>query len=104
MIRIDRTTLLATLRAIFYKVIITWTIVVAQDFDAQYTEYEKSIEKLGDVCTTDWWEQFDKRRSPYFDMLCEILGDLPMVRILSSLNLLRILTKHKRCTVPSMLL
>jgi hypothetical protein len=51
-------------------------------FDLEHAEYEKAKENLGDICIDDWWDQFHKQPSPYFDILCEILGDLPMVWLL----------------------
>jgi hypothetical protein len=42
-------------------------------------EYEKASQNLGDTNTDDWWRQFRRTPSPYFDTLCDVIGDLPMV-------------------------
>jgi hypothetical protein len=49
------------------------------NFNVECIEYEKASQNLGNNGSEDWWEQFDKRPSPYFDVVCEIVGDLPMV-------------------------
>lgn len=48
-----------------------------------YIEYEKASNELGETCTDQAWEQMERRPSPYFDVISEVLGDLPMVRIFS---------------------
>ncbi|KAF9458572.1 P-loop containing nucleoside triphosphate hydrolase protein [Collybia nuda] len=43
------------------------------------SEYEKVSEDLRDTCTDHPWLQMERRSSPSFDVLSEVLGDLPMV-------------------------
>jgi hypothetical protein len=51
------------------------------------TEYERASDKLGNTCTDHWYDLFDKRPSPYFDILSEVFGDLPMVCVLLGVGL-----------------
>ncbi|RDB22977.1 Lipid A export ATP-binding/permease protein MsbA [Hypsizygus marmoreus] len=42
-------------------------------------EYEKAKEHLGDTCADDFWVQYERQPSPFFEIFSSILGDLPMV-------------------------
>ncbi|GLB34638.1 putative ABC transporter [Lyophyllum shimeji] len=42
-------------------------------------EYEKAREQLGDTCTDEFWDQWDRKPSPALDILSSMAGDLPMI-------------------------
>ncbi|KAG5641691.1 hypothetical protein DXG03_004423 [Asterophora parasitica] len=43
------------------------------------SEYKHAQERLGDTCTDEFWEQFERRDTPVFDVVSSLAGDLPMI-------------------------
>ncbi|KAF8077616.1 P-loop containing nucleoside triphosphate hydrolase protein [Lyophyllum atratum] len=42
-------------------------------------EYKKARDRLGDTCTDEFYEQWERKASPIFDVMGSMAGDFPMI-------------------------